>query len=130
MVLVVTLSAGAAACRDDDAGGSSELSPAAVEGRQIALRAGCAACHGSDGDGGTGPAWAGSFGSEVELADGTTVTVDEAYLARSITDPGAQIHDGFAIQMPENQLTDEEIAKVVAYIVELDGAASAEQAGE
>ena len=31
------------------------------------------------------------------------------------------MHDGFAIEMPQNQLTDEEIAEVVAYIVELNG---------
>ena len=114
----VLLVAGAASCGGEDA--SADLSPTATEGRQIASRAGCAACHGSDGGGGTGPAWTGTLGTDVELADGTTVTVDEAYLARSIADPDAQVRDGFAIRMPENQLSDEEIAKVVAYIVELN----------
>ena len=128
MAVSLVLAAGAAACGGDDASGQPDLSPEAAEGRQIAARAGCAACHGSDGDGGTGPAWAGSLGTEVELEDGTTVTVDEAYLARSIADPDAQVHDGFAIQMPQNQLSDEEIAKVVAYIVELNGPDSAEEA--
>jgi cytochrome c oxidase subunit 2 len=108
-----------AAC-GGDASGQPDLSPAAAEGRQIAARAGCAACHGPDGDGGTGPAWSGSLGTEIELDDGTTVTVDEPYLARSIADPDAQVRDGFSIQMPRNQLSDDEIAKVVAYIVELN----------
>ena len=116
---MLLLAAGLAAC-GGDASGQPELSPTAAEGRQIAARAGCAACHGSDGGGGTGPAWAGSLGTEIELADGTTVTVDEAYLTRSIADPDAHVRDGFSIQMPQNQLTDEEIAKVVAYIVELN----------
>ena len=110
----------AAACGGDDGGGSTPLSPAASEGRQIALRAGCAACHGTDGQGGTGPAWDDVLGTQVALADGSTVTGDEAYLTRSIADPDAEIVDGFSVKMPQNQLTDEEIAKVVAYIVELN----------
>ena len=84
-------------------------------------RAGCTACHGADGEGGIGPAWAGSLGTEIELDDGTTVTVDEAYLERAITDPAAEIHAGFSVTMPENQLTDEEVAQVIDYIVSLDG---------
>jgi len=110
-----------AACGGDDAAGEPALSPQATEGRQIARRSGCVACHGSDGGGGTGPPWTGSLGTEIELTDGTTATVDEAYLSRSIADPGAQVHDGYAIEMPQNRLTEEEIADVVAYIVELNG---------
>jgi cytochrome c oxidase subunit II len=116
----VLLGVAVAAC-GDDAAGEPALSPQAAEGRQTVRRAGCVACHGSDGGGGTGPAWTGILGTEIELTDGTTVTVDEAYLSRSIADPGAQVHEGFAIEMPQNRLTEEEIADVVAYIVELDG---------
>ncbi len=119
MVAVAAL--GAMSCQDD--GASSE--PGEVdEGREIARTAGCAACHGADGEGGIGPAWAGIVGTEIELDDGTTVTVDEAYLTQAIAEPGAQIHAGFSVTMPENQLTDEEIAAVVAYIVSLGGATS------
>ncbi|MET0911157.1 MAG: cytochrome c [Ilumatobacteraceae bacterium] len=117
----LVLALGAAACGGDDTAGST-LPPAAAEGRQIALRAGCAACHGADGEGGTGPAWTDTLGTQVELDDGTTVTVDEAFLTRSIADPDAEIVDGFTVKMPQNQLTDEEIARVVAYIVALDDA--------
>ena len=63
------------------------------------------------------------LGTEIELDDGTTVTVDEAYLTRAIADPGAETHAGFAVTMPENRLTDDEIAEVVDYIVALNGAA-------
>jgi cytochrome c oxidase subunit 2 len=110
---------GAVACGDDDTAGPP-LSPEAAEGREIAVRAGCAACHGADGQGGTGPAWDDVLGTQVALDDGTTVTADEAYLTRSIADPDAQVVDGFSVKMPQNQLTDEEIAKVVAYIVALN----------
>jgi mono/diheme cytochrome c family protein len=112
---------------DDD--GSGGASPEVRQGRQIAGRSGCTACHGADGEGGIGPAWTGSFGSQVELTDGTTVTVDEAYLVRSIADPNAQVVDGYAVSMPENQLGDDEIAKVVAYIRSLDGTPDTETTG-
>jgi cytochrome c oxidase subunit II len=118
--LVTVLVLAAASCGgDDDAAG--QTSAAAQEGRQIARRSGCTACHGADGQGGIGPAWAGGLGTEVELTDGSTVTVDEAYLRRSIAKPSAQVHAGFAVAMPENHLTKDEIDEVVAYIVSLNG---------
>jgi cytochrome c oxidase subunit II len=96
-----------------------ELSPAAVEGRQIAGDLGCAACHGVDGQGGVGPAWVGLAGSEVELADGSVVLADTEYLRRSITDPDADLVAGYTTRMPENALTDAQVDAVVAYIQEL-----------
>jgi cytochrome c oxidase subunit II len=119
---IVLVLAGVAAlgagCGDD---GTSSGTGAAAEGQEIARRAGCTACHGVDGEGGIGPAWAGVLGTEIELDDGTTVTVDEAYLTRAIADPGAETHAGFSVTMPENRLSDDEIAQVVDYIVSLDG---------
>ena len=94
------------------------------DGQRIARRAGCAACHGSDGQGGIGPAWDDSLGSEIELTDGTTVVVDEEYLTRAIVDPQAQVRAGFDVTMPTNQLTDEEVAAVVDYIVGLNAEGS------
>ncbi len=111
----------AANCGGDDDGGGGQVSAAAEEGKQIARDSGCSACHGVDGQGGIGPAWAGDLGKQVELTDGSTVTVDEAYLRRSIANPSAQVHAGFNVSMPENELTKQEIDKVVAYIVSLNG---------
>ena len=96
--------------------GSVELSDLAQRGRGISIGSGCASCHGRDGEGGVGPAWEGLYGSEVELADGTTVVADDAYLRRSILDPGAELVAGYTINMPENPLGEEEIAAVIAYI--------------
>ena len=118
----VLLGVAVAACGGDDAAGEPALSPEATEGRQIAARAGCAACHGSDGDGGTGPAWTGTLGTEVELD-----RRHDGHRRRGLPDPvdrrpgrpGAR--RAIAIEMPQNQLTDEEIAEVVAYIVALNG---------
>jgi cytochrome c oxidase subunit 2 len=106
---------------DDDGGGGAALSPAAEEGRELTREAGCTACHGVDGQGGIGPGWVGSLGTEIELDDGTTVTVDEAYLTRAIADPSADVHTGFDVQMPENDLSGDEIASIVEYILSLNG---------
>jgi cytochrome c oxidase subunit 2 len=108
----------AAACGNGGAG-ASDLSPAAEHGRQLARTKGCSACHGANGEGGIGPAWTGALGSTVELTDGSTVTVDKAYLTRSIEDPGAQVVDGYSVTMPKNELTDQEVADLVAYITAL-----------
>jgi cytochrome c oxidase subunit 2 len=55
----------------------------------------CAGCHTADGAVAAGPTWQGLYGSEEELADGSTVTVDDAYLVESILDPNAHIVAGF-----------------------------------
>jgi mono/diheme cytochrome c family protein len=120
-VLATVLVLAAVSCGGDDGAGAGQLSAAAEEGRQITRRAGCTACHGADGQGGIGPAWADDLGTEIELTDGSTVIVDEAYLRRSIAEPSAQVHAGFMVAMPENRLTDDEIDKVVDYIVSLNG---------
>ena len=90
------------------------------EGRGEILVAnnGCAACHSIDGSAGIGPTWLGLAGSQAELSDGTTVLADDAYLAESIKDPQAKIVAGFEnVQMIAfPNLTDEQIADIVAYI--------------
>lgn len=55
----------------------------------------CATCHSIDGSSGTGPTWKGLAGSRVKLADGKTVTADDAYLQTSIEHPDRQIVAGY-----------------------------------
>jgi cytochrome c oxidase subunit 2 len=100
---------------------TAPLDPAAQRGQEISRTQGCAGCHGADFGGGAGPSWIGLAGSEVLLADGTTVVADDAYLVRSIAEPNAQIVADYALQMPANSLTDEQIADVVAFIKTLSG---------
>ena len=95
------------------------LSPVAAEGREIANNNGCSACHGNNGQGSVGPAWTGLAGADVELDDGSIVVADDEFLRRSISDPSAEIADGYTIVMPENALTDDEIELVLTYIKEL-----------
>lgn len=130
--LAVAVSLGAAACGDrdgDDAAPNPSLPAAASAGRDLARDKGCAACHGREGEGGIGPAWVGLAGSTVTLDDGSTVVADPAYLARAVTEPNAEIVDGYSIQMPENSLDDEEVARLVAYITSLGGDGSTAPAG-
>ena len=106
-----------AACGAD--GDGPVLSAAGEAGRDTMRTNGCASCHGANGQGGVGPAFQGLYGTEVELDDGTIVVADDEYLHRSITDPGAQIHAGYRVPMPPNNLTEAEVAQIIDYIREL-----------
>lgn len=90
-------------------------------GEQVVLGAGCTSCHGPNGEGGAGPAWKGLYGSEVKLANGSTVTADEAYLTESIRNPSAQQVAWYGV-MPANSLDDAEIQAVVEFITSLRAA--------
>ena len=104
---------------NDDA--AVDLPPAAAEGRSVMRGNGCAACHGSNGEGGVGPAFAGLYGSEVELQSGETVVADREYLVESINNPGAKLKAGYSLPMPTNDLSPGEIDAVIAYIEALAG---------
>lgn len=121
ILLASVIAVGSAACGGD--GADLALSPAAEAGRDITRTNGCAACHGRTGEGGPGPAFVGLFGSTVEFDDGTTAVADEEYIRQSILEPGARVVAGFGFPMPENDLSDDEIESVVAYIRELAGVA-------
>jgi len=57
----------------------------------------------------------GLYGSEVGLADGSTVIADEAYLTESIRDPSAKQVARYGL-MPAYSLNDAEIQAVVEFI--------------
>ena len=67
-----------------------------LPGAGVARESGCVACHSVSGGSGVGPTWKGLAGSQVALADGSTVTADEAYLKESIISPDAKVVKGFA----------------------------------
>lgn len=100
--------------------GSGE-EPAVARGRAIAQDVGCTSCHSTGTTDGLGPGWGDTWGTEREMADGSTVVVDEAYLRRSITDPDAQVVAGFNPIMPRVHLSDDELDDVVAYLREVAG---------
>jgi len=88
-----------------------------ARGKQLAANNGCGGCHSIDGSKLPGPTWQGLFGSQVKLADGSSVVADEAYLAESIKNPAAKIVAGYEnVVMPNFGLTDDQIKDIVAYI--------------
>ena len=116
--LIFGLALFAGACGGGSDAGPT-LSAAGERGKRIGLSSGCAGCHGTDGKGGVGPTWIGLAGSERELQDGSTVIADNAYLVRAIAEPGADLLADYQLQMPQNRLTDDDIADVIAYIEDL-----------
>jgi cytochrome c oxidase subunit 2 len=93
--------------------------PGVEQGRVLADAKACAACHTIDGSPRVGPTWKGLYGKTETMTDGSTAQVDEAYLRAFIRDPQARQVKGFAPVMPKIELTDEELAALVAYIQSL-----------
>jgi cytochrome c oxidase subunit II len=89
-------------------------------GEKLFAEKACVTCHLSNGTG-RAPSLNGMYGAQVLLADGTTVTADEAYIRESILQPNAQIVAGYAPLMPpyQGQLTEEQIIALTAYIKSL-----------
>lgn len=67
-----------------------------AQGKTLFASAGCAGCHSLNGTAGAGPSLKGVAGGESTLTNGQKVTADDAYLARSMTDPDAQIVKGYS----------------------------------
>lgn len=110
------------------AGATTAAAPAPVdpvtEGASLAEDYGCTACHATTAEVLSGPGWGGLYGHPVQLADGSSVTADDAYIVKSITDPDAQVVKGFEPEvMPsfEGEFDDDQLAAIVAYIRSLGG---------
>jgi cytochrome c oxidase subunit 2 len=91
-----------------------------VAGEKLFAEKACITCHLSDGQG-RGPSLNGLYGRKVLLADGRTLTADDAYIRESILQPNAKIVAGYQPLMPsfQGQLTEEQIIALTAYIKSL-----------
>ena len=91
-----------------------------IDGKKLAVDKGCLGCHSLDGTPGVGPSFKGIMGrSEIVITAGAerTITVDDAYLHRSILDPSADVVKGFQPIMPAfGDLHHEELEALVEYI--------------
>lgn len=77
----------------------------------------CMACHSIDGQPGIGPTLKGIYGQTQKLADGSTATVNDAFIREKILNPNAKIVAGtFEQEMPKTDLTDEEIDQIIGYL--------------
>ena len=95
----------------------------AAQGAQLVKDNGCIACHATDEKRLVGPGWGELYNSKVKLADGSTVTADDAYLRESILQPNAKIVTGYpASVMPAygTLLKDDEVNAIVAYLHTLE----------
>lgn len=101
------------------AGAPAPKSPGGA-GELLFAQYACDTCHRAE-PGGRGPALSGIFGTEVALAGGGTVIVDDAYLRESILTPTAKIVQGYEPLMPtfQGQLSDEALAQLLTYIKSL-----------
>ena len=96
----------------------------AHRGWQHFQRLQCQSCHMPNAGAGTkvhprAPSLEGVFGRQVPLRGGGTVTADEQYIRDSIVNPRKHVVEGWEPIMPGNygsQVTEDELAEVVAYI--------------
>lgn len=94
----------------------------AKEGETVFRERGCSGCH-SGTSKVHAPDLNGLYGRKVQLADGRTVTADEAYLRDSMLKPRQDVAAGFEPIMPSYAgiLSDGEIISLTAYIRSLSG---------
>jgi cytochrome c oxidase subunit 2 len=103
-------------------------------GEQLFNDLSCNTCHRNDGTG-RGPSLANKFGQLQQLSDGTSVTMDEAYVRESILTPQLKLAAGYMPLMPTFQglLSEENVIALVEYVKTLkapEGSASAAAAQE
>jgi cytochrome c oxidase subunit 2 len=91
-----------------------------VAGEKLFAEKACITCHLSDGKG-RAPSLNGVYGGRVLLADGATITADDAYIRESILQPTAKLVAGYQPLMPtfQGQLTEEQILALTTYIKSL-----------
>lgn len=98
-------------------GGEKEIR---IDGKKLAQEKGCLGCHSLDGSPGVGPSFKGIMGRrEVVVTKGVerAITVDEAYLRLSITEPAADVVKGFQPIMPAfSDLSKDELEALVEYL--------------
>jgi cytochrome c oxidase subunit 2 len=95
----------------------------AAKGEKLFTSLGCVGCHVMAGTG-LGPSLKGVYNSTVTLADGSTVTANEAYIHESILNSQAKVVKGYNPIMPVygGQLKDDEVAQLIEYVKSLASA--------
>jgi cytochrome c oxidase subunit 2 len=67
--------------------------------------------------------WKGLYGSTQTFSNGSSATVDDAFLKTEIEDPQARIVKGFGPVMPKLPVTDADVVALSAYIRSLGAGA-------
>jgi len=89
----------------------------AQNGERLFASMGCNACH-SGNAAARGPNLAGVYGSQLQLASGQTVQVNDAYLRDAILNPSQHITAGYAPIMPtyQGQISEDGLIDIVEYL--------------
>ena len=101
---------------------SSDIPAGEHPGLTLMKQNACVTCHSQDGSKIIGPSFKGLFGrKEIIIADGIEkeITVDEAYIKRSIYEPNAQVVKGFNPGLMisyQQQLSEDDIQKIIDYM--------------
>ena len=90
-------------------------------GKELLEKHGCLGCHSLDGTPKVGPTLKGIWGRKVTVMTGgteRTITVDEAYLRRSILEPNADIVKGFPPVMPSfaGKISEDDIRQIIDFL--------------
>jgi cytochrome c oxidase subunit 2 len=101
--------------------GGGENTNLHILGEQLAKSKGCVACHSADGSKLVGPSYKGLYGSkQIVVTAGAEheVTVDDAYIKKSMLEPTADVVKGYQPLMPSQQglVSEGEIKALIAYI--------------
>ena len=98
-------------------GGEMQGTPAEIGEKLVELQA-CGTCHSDDGSKLIGPSFKGIWGRDENLANGSTITVDENYIRESILEPGAKIVEGYQNVMTPyaGRLSDDDITNIIEYL--------------
>jgi cytochrome c oxidase subunit 2 len=87
-------------------------------GERLFIEHGCLGCHTIHGARSVGGSLAGIWGAPRTFADGSTGTVDEAYVRESIDSPSEKVVDGFGDAMPSyrQRLSQAQVDALVAFL--------------
>ena len=93
----------------------------AAIGAELVQEYGCNTCHSTDGTTLVGPTWQGLYGTEEELEDGTSATVNDDYIRESIRMPDLKVVKGFTAGLMPATLgvEDDEIPHIIEYMKSL-----------
>lgn len=98
----------------------------ADQGMEVLRRNGCNACHSSDGSKLVGPSYLGGWGKVRTVMTGREereVTVDSAYVRKSIFDPNADVVKGYnqgLMLSYEGMVSEEEVGLIIEYLKALN----------
>jgi cytochrome c oxidase subunit 2 len=89
----------------------------AQNGERLFASMGCNACHSGSATA-RGPNLAGVYGSKLQLANGSQVIVNEAYLRDAILNPSQHVTAGYAPIMPtyQGQVSEDGLIDLVEYV--------------